>query len=90
MNIERKVRLVNRHGLHARPAAEFVKLANQFQADIQISKDGQAINGKSIIEILLLAAEHGTELVLRANGQDAERALETLEALIRNRFGEEE
>jgi phosphocarrier protein HPr len=90
MSVERKVRLVNRHGLHARPAAEFVKLANQFQASIQISKDGQDINGKSIIEILLLAAEHGTELTLRAEGADAERAVASLEALIQNRFGEEE
>ncbi len=90
MALERKVRLLNRHGLHARPAAEFVKLANQFQASIRICKDGQAVNGKSIIEILLLAAEHGSELVLSADGQDAERALEHLETLIRNRFGEEE
>jgi phosphocarrier protein HPr len=90
MTVERKIRLLNRHGLHARPAAEFVKVANQFQSDIRIFKDGQAVNGKSIIEILFLAAERGSELTLSAEGSDADRALETLETLIRDRFGEEE
>ena len=85
---EREVRIVNRAGMHARPAAEFVKLAGRFEADITIEKDGLEVNGKSIMGVLMLAAEQGSELRLAARGTDAEEALDALEALVGRGFEE--
>ena len=76
-------------GLHARAAAAFVKIANRYQSDIEVVKDGVAVNGKSIMGVLMLAAAKGTEIDVRARGDDAEEALEALGKLIEDKFGEE-
>ena len=82
--------IINRLGMHARAAAQFVQLANGFKSEIYVARDGQEINGKSIMGILMLAAAQGSEITVRAEGEDAERVLEVLGELINNRFGEEE
>lgn len=86
---ERSVTVANKYGLHARPAAEFVKLASTFDADISVRKDDLEVNGKSIMGVMMLAAENGTELVIRATGVDAEVAIERLTAFVLGKFGEE-
>jgi phosphocarrier protein HPr len=85
---ERAVQIVNKNGLHARPAAEIVKLAAKFQSEITIVKDDLDVNGKSIMGVMMLAAEHGSTIVLRAEGPDADAALEALVTLVGNKFGE--
>jgi phosphocarrier protein len=85
---ERAVQIVNKNGLHARPAAEIVKLAAKFQSDITIVKDDLDVNGKSIMGVMMLAAEHGSTILLRAEGPDADAALDALATLVGNRFGE--
>lgn len=85
---EREVEIVNRAGMHARPAAEFVKLAGQFASQILIEKDGLEVNGKSIMGVLMLAAEQGSRLRLRAEGADAEDALDALSDLVIRGFEE--
>jgi len=87
--VERTAPIVNRLGLHARPAAEFVKLANRFQAHVAVRKDELEVNGKSIMGMMMLAAECGSALVIRAEGEDAEQAVETLLALVAAGFGED-
>ncbi len=84
---ERRVTVINELGLHARPAAEFVKLASRFESEIRLAKDGEAVNGKSIMGVMTLAAECGAELTLRADGSDAEAAVTALEELVANEFG---
>ena len=79
----------NKLGLHARAAALLVKAANRFEADLTVEKDGIAVNGKSIMGILMLAASRGTKITLKADGKDAAEALQTLGQLIKDRFGEE-
>jgi phosphocarrier protein HPr len=83
---ERRAEIVNRLGLHARPAAELVKLASRFKADIHLEKDGLRVNGKSIMGVLMLAAEQGSELVIQGEGDDAAEAVEALAALVRRGF----
>lgn len=85
---ERTVRVSNKYGLHARPAAEFVKLAGRFQATIWVRKRDVEVNGKSIMGVMMLAAENGSDLVIRASGPDAENAVESLVRLVENGFGE--
>jgi phosphocarrier protein HPr len=85
---ERAVQIVNKNGLHARPAAEIVKLAAKFQAEITIVKDDLDVNGKSIMGVMMLAAEHGSTILLRADGPDADAALDALATLVGNKFGE--
>jgi phosphocarrier protein HPr len=85
---ERTVTIVNKVGLHARPAAQIVKLASQFKSDITLSRDDLEVNGKSIMGVMMLAAEHGTPLLLRADGDDAEQALDAIAQLIADGFGE--
>ncbi|MFC1531191.1 HPr family phosphocarrier protein [Gemmatimonadota bacterium] len=87
---ERIVTIRNRYGLHARPAAEFVKLSSKFASDITVEKEGLEVNGKSIMGVMMLAAECGSELRIRAVGQDADEAVEALATLVRDRFGETE
>lgn len=87
--IERKVKIINKLGLHARPAALLVKTAAQFVSDISLLKDGLQVNGKSIMGVMMLAAEYGSEMTIRASGPDKEAAVEALEALIRSKFDEE-
>ncbi len=89
MVVERSAPIVNRLGLHARPAAEFVKVANRFRAHITVRKDDLEVNGKSIMGMMMLAAECGSALLIRADGDDAEAAVEALLALVAAGFGED-
>jgi phosphocarrier protein HPr len=86
--LERTVQIVNKNGLHARPAAEIVKLAAKFQSEITVVKEDLDVNGKSIMGVMMLAAECGSSITFRAEGPDAEQALDALAALVSNRFGE--
>ncbi len=86
---ETTVEIVNRAGMHARPASEFVRLAGRFRSHITIARDGLEVNGKSIMGVLMLAAEQGSRLVIRAEGDDADQALDALAALVRRGFEEE-
>jgi phosphocarrier protein HPr len=79
----------NKFGLHARPSASFVQTASRFHADIKVEKDGQVADGKSIMDLMMLAAAQGTLIKVCAVGEDAQQALESLETLIDGRFGEE-
>jgi phosphocarrier protein len=85
---ERSVQIVNKHGLHARPAAEMVKAASKFKSDITISRDDLEVNGKSIMGVMMLAAEFGATITLKATGPDADDALDALSSLVAARFGE--
>ncbi|HKV74486.1 MAG TPA: HPr family phosphocarrier protein [Gemmatimonadales bacterium] len=86
--ITRDVTIVNPLGLHARPAAQLVKLASGFAAHLEIEKDGMAINAKSIMGVMMLAAEQGSSITLKGDGSDADAALDALAALIAGGFGE--
>ena len=88
--IEKKIRIINKLGLHARAAAKFVKLANRFGSSVKIEKDGVVIDGKSILGILTLAAVQGTMIKLNTSGKDEKATLKALVALIENKFDEEE
>ena len=79
----------NRLGLHMRLAAVFVKAANKHQADIWVQKQGQRVNGKSILGLMTLAARQGERIVISAQGADAEKAVQALEKLVQRRFDEE-
>lgn len=85
---ERTVTIVNKNGLHARPAAEIVKAAAKFASDIVILRDDLEVNGKSIMGVLMLAAECGSSITLRASGPDEAAAVDALAALISTKFGE--
>ncbi len=86
--MERDVKIVNRAGMHARPAAEFVKTAGRYAADITVEKDGLEVNGKSIMGVLMLAAEQGSLLRLSATGNDALAAVDALADLVSRGFEE--
>jgi phosphocarrier protein len=86
--VERSVQILNKNGLHARPAAEIVKAAARFKSDITITRDDIEVNGKSIMGVMMLAAECGSTIVLRASGPDATEAVGALEALVHGKFGE--
>jgi phosphocarrier protein HPr len=86
--VERTVQIVNKNGLHARPAAEIVKISAKFTSEVTLVKEGMEVNGKSIMGVMMLAAECGSSLVLRADGVDAGAAIEALATLIANKFGE--
>ncbi len=88
--MQKQVTIVNKLGLHARAAAKLVTLASSFSSDIDISKDGQTVNGKSIMGVMMLAASRGTNIVIRATGHDEDVAAASLEELVQNRFGEKE
>ena len=85
---ERSVTILNKNGLHARPAAEIVKTASRFQSDITIVRDELEVNGKSIMGVMMLAAECGATLLLRASGPDEDQAVGAIADVIANRFGE--
>jgi phosphocarrier protein len=87
--IEKDVPIVNRLGLHARPAAMFVRIASRYRSEIWVSKEGEEVNGKSIMGLMMLAAGQGSKLRIRCEGPDAEKAIEELEALINAKFNEE-
>ena len=84
----RTLKLKNKLGLHARAAAAFVKVAQQFKSKIYIEHKGQKVSGESILDILTLACPYGGKLTIRAQGVDAPSAIEELEKLIENKFGE--
>jgi phosphocarrier protein HPr len=86
--IERSVEVINKNGIHARPAAEIVKTAGRFKSHITIAREELEVNGKSIMGVMMLAAECGSMVLLRADGPDATEALEALSTLISNKFGE--
>ena len=86
--ITRVVTIVNPLGLHARPAAQLVKLASGFTADLELEKDGMSINAKSIMGVMMLAAEQGSSVTLKGEGADADAALDALAGLITAGFGE--
>jgi phosphocarrier protein HPr len=85
---ERAVRITNKLGLHARPAAEIVKTASRFKSEITIIRDELEVNGKSIMGVMMLAAEFGSTILIRAEGVDADAALEALAAIAAAKFGE--
>jgi phosphocarrier protein HPr len=87
---QRPVTIVNKLGLHARAAAKLVTTASGFASNIEIEKNGQKVNGKSIMGVMMLAASRGTRLVITANGKDELEALDSLEKLVGARFGEQE
>lgn len=87
--MERTVTIVNMLGLHARAAARLVTLASTFDADVRIRKDGREVSGKSIMGVMMLAAARNSKITLIAEGEDAERALDEMAALVAERFGEE-
>ncbi len=86
--IEREARIVNPLGMHARPAAAFVKVANGFRAAVEVRKDALAVNGKSILGVMMLAAECGSSLFIRTDGEDAQEAMDALLALVAAGFHE--
>lgn len=87
---EKQVIIINKLGLHARAAAKFVTLASSFSSEIDVSKDGQTVNGKSIMGIMMLAASKGTSLVITTRGNDENDAAVQLEELVQGKFGEAE
>jgi phosphocarrier protein HPr len=87
--LTKELTIANKLGIHARPAAVFVKTANRFAAEIFVEKDGEKINGKSIMGLMMLAAGPGSKLILHARGADAQAAITELEALVQRKFDEE-
>jgi len=85
----REFTIQNKLGIHARPAAQFVKLASRFTCEIQVEKDGEEVDGKSIMGLMMLAAGHGSTISILADGEDAEAALAALGDLIARKFEEE-
>jgi phosphocarrier protein HPr len=85
----KELTVVNKLGIHARPAALFVKTANRFACDIFVEKDGEKINGKSIMGLMMLAAGPGSKLTIHANGDDGPAAIAEIEALLKRKFDEE-
>jgi phosphocarrier protein HPr len=83
---ERDLTIVNDEGLHARPAAMFVKTSNRYSSEVWISKEGEQVNGKSILGVMMLAAEQGAVITVTADGEDAEAALDAIEALVAGGF----
>ena len=86
--IERDATIVNPLGMHARPAAQFVKTASRFRSAVQVSKDGVSVNGKSILGVMMLVAERGSSMHIKAEGEDAEVAMEALLELVAGGFNE--
>jgi phosphocarrier protein HPr len=86
--IEREARIVNPLGMHARPAAELVKVAGRFRCKVEVRKDDLTVNGKSIMGVMMLAAERGSSIFFRTEGEDAEACMEALVALVADGFHE--
>ena len=87
--IEKEISITNRLGLHARPAAMFVRIASRYRSEIWVSKEGEEVNGKSIMGLMMLAAGQGSKLHIRCEGPDADKTMEELEALIKAGFNED-
>lgn len=88
--VTKKIEIKNKLGLHARAAALLVQTVNKFSAQVSFSKDGQTIDGRSIMGVLTLAAAQGTKIQVEATGEDAERTVKAIERLVDNRFNEDE
>jgi len=89
LKITKEIVVINKLGIHARPAAMFVKAANKFDCDIFVEKDGEKVNGKSIMGLMMLAAGLGSKLTITCEGNDSAQALEALEKLILSKFDED-
>ena len=89
MTVEKEFTISNKLGLHARPAAMFVKVSNTFRSEIWVEKDEEEVNGKSIMGLMMLAAGHGSKITVRAEGVDAEAAIQGIGSLIDGGFSEE-
>ena len=89
LRITKELVVINKLGIHARPAAMFVKTANRFDCDIFVEKDGERVNGKSIMGLMMLAAGPGSKLLICAEGEDAARAVVELEGLLKRKFDED-
>lgn len=87
--IEKDIVIVNRLGLHARPAAMFVRIASRYRAEVWVDKEGEQVNGKSIMGLMMLAAGQGSKLHIRCEGHDADKAMCEIEELIKARFNED-
>jgi phosphocarrier protein len=87
--IEKDLTIPNRLGLHARPAAMFVRIASRYRSEIWVSKEGEEVNGKSIMGLMMLAAGQGSKLHVRCEGPDADKAMEEIEALVKAGFNED-
>jgi phosphocarrier protein len=87
---ERNVTIANKLGLHARAAAKLVTMASGYSSDIDIARNDQSVNGKSIMGVMMLAASKGTELVIRTSGDDEQEAADNLAKLVAEKFGEKE
>ena len=87
--IEKDLTIPNRLGLHARPAAMFVRIASRYRSEIWVSKEGEEVNGKSIMGLMMLAAGQGSKLHIRCEGPDADKAMEDIEALVKAGFNED-
>ncbi|MCG6938985.1 MAG: HPr family phosphocarrier protein [Gammaproteobacteria bacterium] len=90
MSISKNIEIINKLGMHARAAAQFVQLASSFASHIEIEKDNRRVNGKSIMGVMMLAASKGSKVTLYASGEDEEESMNKLEELINNRFDEDE
>jgi phosphocarrier protein len=88
-SMTKQFQVANKLGMHARPAAQFVKVANRFRCNVFVEKDGEKVNGKSIMGLMMLAAGPGSKVVVYAEGQDAALALEEIEQLFKRKFDEE-
>jgi phosphocarrier protein len=86
---ESRLQIVNELGMHARAATKFVQTANKFQSSVSVEKDGQVVNGKSIMGVLMLVAAKGTFIQVKCEGPDAEAALAAITTLVQDKFGEE-
>ncbi len=88
--LSHNVEIINKLGMHARAAAKFVKLATTFSSSIDIERNKQRVNGKSIMGVMMLAASKGSQVIIHADGKDAQESIDQLEQLINNRFDEDE
>ena len=87
--IEKEITIINRLGLHARPAAMFVRIASRYRSEVWVAKEDERINGKSIMGLMMLAAGQGSKLTIHCEGPDADKVMEELEELIQNKFNED-
>jgi len=89
LKVKKELIVVNKLGIHARPAAMFVKTANRFECDVFVEKDGELVNGKSIMGLMMLAAGPGCKIRILAEGEDAAKAVHEIESLLRRKFDED-
>jgi len=87
--VEQRLQITNELGMHARAATKFVQTANKFQSAVAVEKDGQSVNGKSIMGVLMLVAAKGSSINVRCTGSDAQAAMDALAALVKDKFGED-